>query len=678
MKKIVKSLVATTLVATLGMTNVYATSKNYLSTGKNYYTDASINKGAIDVTVAEMLRNDAGTLNALKATYGNDVANLKVYEFYTKYGYSPEDRYATWPVRVTDLNGRLANTSTRQSDPVTSFEFPSTIFNRGNQGIKQPNMFSRLTVGAEPALWTTIDRTWNYSSTKGFEVMKNFIGYGWDATVDDFILNKDSGYNNNIAIATRYNAERNDVWLTMRGGSPDRYNSYLTGTRAFLSATSRSNVALKEKTINDTNTKKSEHFYINTTTKIGISEAGFDYLSEDGWGGLIPGGKTIIARMNPFKEANKALSNRLITAFNEDVNKNLDTIEAVHPNRAIFLSAGGNIQLTGLYRTSSLDGDMAHYTANEATRVDDAKHIVDVEYYMYNTFNNNALMSPNKAKFEIETTRPYFSNFNDLSATITVNDTLLNDAAVFNTTLGLDSFEVKDEGILKDGSKVSVDESRVRVRLQVDNQLQSQAYTLDELKAELLKDTYAGKEVTLVYTYAATDAEDAIIGLVPTEIDTNTGAYAVPIVRKVVVPVGQLSITKVDSKDATVKLAGVKFEVKKLVNDVVDNSFTPLTLVTDVNGNATVTLKHGDYQVQEISTVDGYVLKDTIYNVKVSDDAAASSIVISNDKKIVPVDPKPDNNKTKDPVNTSDTTNMISITLLAISVLGLIKLKATK
>ena len=575
----------TTSTASTGEQPTTTEDKKYLVATKNYYEDATVNKGILEQTIAQILStkpDDLATLTKLKETYGEGVENLKVYEFYTKYGYAPEDRYATWPVRVTDLNGRLANTSTRQSDPVTSFEFPSTVFNHNTQGIKQPNMFSRLTVGSEPELWTTIDRTWNNSSTTGFEVMKNFIGYGWNGTVDDFILNKDNDYDNNIIIPTRYNTERNDVWLTMRGGSPDRYNSYLTGTRAYLSAVSDTGKAMVEK--NDTTTTASDDYYINTTTKIGISEAGFDYLSEDRWGGLIPGGKTIIARMNPFKTANETLSNRLITAFNEDVNKNLDTIEAVHPNKAIFLSAGGNIQLTGLYRISELDKatlsnniitEYANYLANEKVRADESVHNTNVEYYMYNKYNN-ALMSSNKSKFKIETTRPYFTTFGDLTK---VNEFKFNDAninALLTEQLGIDSFGLEDNGINKDGTKIGVDKNNVRVMITVEGEIKERNLTLDTLNASLLKNEYLNKELKLFYTYAGLDADKSIEGLLPIEITTNTGAYAVPIVRTVSIFATLMEenhIYKTVESKATINGDTIEFTKEKETTDETENKY---------------------------------------------------------------------------------------------------------
>ena len=62
----------------------------------------------------------------------------------------------------------------------------------------------------------------------------------------------------------------------MRGGSPDLYGSYLTGARAHLTATSASGKQMNEKS--NIEKTSSDEFYINTTTKLGITEAGFDNL----------------------------------------------------------------------------------------------------------------------------------------------------------------------------------------------------------------------------------------------------------------------------------------------------------------------------------------------------------------------------------------------------------------
>ena len=228
--------------------------------------------------------------------------------------------------------------------------------------MKVPNLFSRLAVGEQPNIWKKVDKSWGSGWTRGavsdLEVMNNLLGYGEDSTVDQYIL--DPANKNNFVIPTRYNTERNDVWLTMRGGSPDLYGSYLTGARAHLTAISASGKQMNEKS--NIEKTSSDEFYINTTTKLGITEAGFDNLGE-----RFLGGKSVVGSQKIFEKVNNGgtvksfwssytfqdLRNRLITHFMNDINSNLENYEK--QATGINLGVGGQIQLTGLYRISDLD-----------------------------------------------------------------------------------------------------------------------------------------------------------------------------------------------------------------------------------------------------------------------------------------------------------------------------------
>ena len=528
--------------------SVTQSTPHYLVTDKNYYNDPSINLGETLTKKVKDLVN-ANQFTRLKTTYGDDFSeDITVLEFWKKFGYSPEDRYS-YHHKVTDKRGNAAN-ATQKTGQQTTFELPYEIIyyqkNGQKHAVKVPNLFSRLTVGEQPNIWKKVDKSWGSGWTRGsvsdLEVMKNLLGYGEDSTVDQYIL--DPANKNNFVIPTRYNTERNDVWLTMRGGSPDLYGSYLTGARAHLTATSASGKQMNEKS--NIEKTSSDEFYINTTTKLGITEAGFDNLGE-----RFLGGKSVVGSQKIFEKVNNGgtvesfwssytfqdLRNRLITHFMDDINANLENYEK--QATGINLGVGGQIQLTGLYRMSDLDSatittnnisNYNNYLSDEKTRLDESSHITNVEYYMYNSSNKEQLFSPAKSVFQIETTRPYFKSFGDLSTTVKLRKTTLD--TEFVNKLGSNSFELEDKGITSSGVSIGVDKTHVRAMITENGEIKERNLSLDDLKASLNKSEYLNKELKIFYTYAALDTK-GIDGKLPTEIATNQGAYAVPIVRTV-------------------------------------------------------------------------------------------------------------------------------------------------
>lgn len=66
---------------------------------------------------------------------------------------------------------------------------------------------------------------------------------------------------------------------------------------------------------------------------------------------------------------------------------------------------------------------------------------------------------------------------------------------------------------------------------------------LATLKDTLKKEENAGKTVMIAYVYSATDANPQNIGKLPAEIADNTGAYAIPMIRKVKIPEKTFAIT---------------------------------------------------------------------------------------------------------------------------------------
>lgn len=516
---------------------------NYLVVDKNYYEHPSINIGDIlGAKVSEFTPD----FSRLKSTYGAELTeNMTVLEFWTKFGYAPEDRYFS-SNNVIDQQGRQVSASNREANQ-TTFELPYTVeIHDSRTHVKVPNLFSRLTVGEQPEIWKRVDKTWgsgwNRGSVNNLEVMSNMIGYGWKNTVDDYLL--DPKNNNSFVIPTRYNVERDDVWLTLRGGSPDRYGSYLTGARVHLNATSANGKSMVEK--NERTNKESDDFYINTTTKVGISEAGFDSLGEGFFGGKSVVGGKIFEKVNEggrfWGYQFQDLRDRLITNFQNDLNTNLQNYEAAATG--INLGVGGQVQLKGLYRLSDLDfatlkdnviTNYDRYLSDEDSRRQEASHIVNVEYYMANGKKPEQLYSPNKSVFQIETTRPYFTNFGDLNIHHKFDRTDTNLSRILNEKLGYDSFGIEDKGISKQGIPVGTNKQNVRVMVTLDGEIKERNLSIDALSTSLLKHEYLNKELKLFYTYAGLDTQGSIDGLLPVEIVTNQGAYAVPIVRTITI-----------------------------------------------------------------------------------------------------------------------------------------------
>ena len=77
-----------------------------------------------------------------------------------------------------------------------------------------------------------------------------------------------------------------------------------------------------------------------------------------------------------------------------------------------------------------------------------------------------------------------------------------------------------------------MDKTHVRAMITENGVIKERNLSLDDLKVSLNKPEYLNKELKIFYTYAALDTK-GIDGKLPTEITTNQGAYAVPIVRTV-------------------------------------------------------------------------------------------------------------------------------------------------
>lgn len=432
-----------------------------------------------------------------------------------------------------------------------------------NQYRYSPSFFTRLSVGKLPEIWIATQRasskTWmfDYSNdqrklgnfSRDTHVFPNIIGYGEDSTVNDYMLTNE----NSIVIPARYNQLRDDVTLTLRWRAD--FFAKLNWAKVYLNAVdSRNNTAVSWNT--------SGKYFLSTTSNIYINETLVDSLWSTGR-----------SYVRNFPNISKnTLTDISIPDFVTNINSWLNLIEK---NSWWGVIAGGNwwqVHLKWMYRDSFIDWN---FLSSLSERLTDSTHHTDVEYYMYSTTkssiegnmpiapNKEKLYSPNISTFKIETTRPYFSDFGDLSGTIVYS------GSNFDNLLGSGSFKINDNGILTDGAKVGTDSSRVKVRISTDSgaTFSGGTLSLSEFQNFLADSANIGKSFIVSYTYAATDSQDINIWKLPSEIIDNTGPYAVPFVRNIFIP--KLSTLTVKYIDTT----GAEISPQKTMTGAVGDNF---------------------------------------------------------------------------------------------------------
>ncbi|MFB0918552.1 MAG: Cna B-type domain-containing protein [Clostridiaceae bacterium] len=515
----------------------------YLSTGSNYYDDSvTMDRGFLDQVIpapaATHLLNSAGK-GLLTYTVG-----MTYNQFYEANNISPEDNYSQYygpyyypkPYDTTRINstpppGRFgydltyAGPVSDQQRVVAAANSPYAIFSN--------TLFSRLTVGnlAPVSSQNTNYVFGNFGEYASSHLFPNMIGYGENGTVNDYMLTPQ----NDVVIPARYNTLRNDVWLTMRSGTV--YG--LRGAQAFLQALSNGTQVM--------GSVGNPKFYLDTQTEVMITPYGYNNLGT-------------LGKFN-YPSASRAVKTSMtkvpINEFGSTLSSHLRTLENNSGVNDIAAGNGGQVRITGFYRDSQID---TNYLIDEGSRLTDSVNTVDVAYFIYTnrdtisgaetagfpnvpakyasqlTMQGNILklLSPNASEYKIEMTRPYFTAYGDLT---TVKE---YSPATFDSVLGASSFTVLDNGINPDGSEVGVDVDRVRVRVSYDGgtTYDLPSYTITELEDLLSTGKLLGN-ITLAYTYSAIDSDGVgtqnIVGLLPGEINDNSGAYAVPIVRKLVI-----------------------------------------------------------------------------------------------------------------------------------------------
>lgn len=554
--KIKKILAAAMLGFGLVSTNIVLTksvgSKQYLVTSHDYFQDEHIDKGFLDLKIKDVVT--ASELEKLNQAATNGTINfneeMTYIEFYKANNYSIEDAYSGYQ-KIRNSAGMLINTNPNKYGDLTyvgPIVHATEISNDKVRNVYSPTMFSRLTVGnlneVEVRLGDGSANRAEFGKYSG-NYAPNTLLMNQTGTVMDYMLTEQ----NNIVIPARFNTLRDDVYLTMRSKTPAGIG--LRGLQAYLKA--------EEINIDDAGIRTSqpissknqdENFYINTSAKILLTEAGYNNM---GFTGRL---QYEIAA----SQVNANLADLGVNEFANEMNKGLRMADDSAGSGQITSGLGGQVQLKGFFRKSPIDNN---FLVSEADRQKDSTKSIEATYFMYSTGETakdpasvqatripdkykddiptwddsklNILSSPNVSVYSIEVTRPVFYNFKDLSEKINY------DKNNFDDLIGLSSFNIRDNGLLKDGNPVSVDNTRVRVLINNEDK----PYSLDELKVELELEKYQGKEIQLTYTYAASDADDSIIGKLPKDIDNNLGAYAVPFVRTVVLQKNNKPVTPI-------------------------------------------------------------------------------------------------------------------------------------
>jgi len=356
----------------------------------------------------------------------------------------------------------------------------------------------------------------------------NLLGYGNPGTAVDYMLNED----NNIIIPSRYNTKNSDVWMLMQSN----FSRPSMDLNAYLHVSDR-NTGEK---ISDNNSK----YYINTETKFKIKPASYDLL---GFRGKLNIGSAVSI-------ANSTSKNISVNNFDTHVNSFFTQMQNASGQGWVPGGLGGEVNLQGFYRDSNLDNS---YFSSYPERENDAAKYTDVNYFLYQKYPNNIyrpgsigeipratiikddgstestlLYSTAESKFSIKTTRPYF-------IVDTNKEVIEYNPKTFVDDLGINSFQLKDDGIDLAGKSIDVSSHNVMVRVTNSDDSVNQTVSIDDLEDFLSKESNADQNFTLTYLYAASDADSDIVGKLPDEIKDNTGAYAVPFQRNIVTPAAQ-------------------------------------------------------------------------------------------------------------------------------------------
>ncbi|WP_099329130.1 SpaA isopeptide-forming pilin-related protein [Clostridium paraputrificum] len=130
-------------------------------------------------------------------------------------------------------------------------------------------------------------------------------------------------------------------------------------------------------------------------------------------------------------------------------------------------------------------------------------------------------------------------------------------------------------------------------------------------------------EYTLMETKAP-DGYELSLDLIVVEVNSKAVVYKTITNTKIL---GKISILKVDSTDADIKLPGAVFEIKDSEGTVVD------TITTGENGVGTSKeLPYGSYTVTEVSAPTGYELSEESKNVTINSNGQTIELTFKNSK----------------------------------------------
>ncbi|MDR1776090.1 MAG: hypothetical protein LBS17_06605, partial [Actinomycetes bacterium] len=288
---------------------------------------------------------------------------------------------------------------------------------------------------------------------------------------------------------------------------------------------------------------------------------------EPGYGfpGGIPGMvMSLLFQPNPLKDYSMNVND-----IQTVVNNMLSGAETAKDQGVSNMNFGYMMAMSGVYRNDFVD-----WSADTATRIAESTRPVTVHAGITNKNKTNGFgdyFSNGDAEFTIEITRPtitatdYNATAQKYLTSYTAPGTWDSSAlAEFQQKFGFSSIAINDDGLTNvadSGGKAqyvgtanAVD--RTAVLFRVGNSASWQGpYLLNsttDLQSvyQLIKTSQATSptaDIQLLYTYAAADADPAIIGELPADIADKQGAYATPLLRHVTTNVGSLTLNVADT-----------------------------------------------------------------------------------------------------------------------------------
>ncbi|MDR1834063.1 MAG: InlB B-repeat-containing protein [Propionibacteriaceae bacterium] len=371
---------------------------------------------------------------------------------------------------------------------------------------------------------------------------------------------------NDVAIPMRFNTVRSDLLLTTR--------TQLPWQLAGVQRRPEFDLSVKDGTAEVGGKALSPDFYVNAKTAAHATATAAGYLSATDSEVLtnfnvIQSFPTTgsLAAILPTELLGTPAGDSDALSAKEAAQRLNDVLWALHPSASASFMGGFGAQflLEGFYRqgigatSTSVGDDEASYTASDSQRTANALKELAVTSKVRNiaangtVHNGGELMGGNPAQFTLEITRPAIKSARRTVAYIPGT----SDAA---TAVGVKSVKISDAGVLAavdaSGNVQAVGTEGKAARTVVLARLAGATPTpwgsvtdkfnlgtpadVAALGAYLDANLTGSQDVELLYTYAAADADPALVGEVPGDAGQLTaaqekglGAYATPLLRTV-------------------------------------------------------------------------------------------------------------------------------------------------